>query len=167
MRKQIVTIGWVGALLLTAGAAQGAIITYNFSLDGLQEVPPVATPATGSATVVLNDVTGAVTVSGTYTDLIGTVTASHIHAPAAPGVNAGVILALTVAPPGGTSGTITGAGTLSPANVANMLAGLTYINVHSSFRPGGEIRGQVLPEPASLVMLGLLALPMLRRRREV
>ena len=40
--------------------------------------------------------------------------------------------------------------------IAGLLAGQTYLNIHTSQFPGGEIRGQlqVVPEPATLVLLG-------------
>jgi hypothetical protein len=40
---------------------------------------------------------------------------------------------------------------------AGLAAGQSYLNVHSSFAGGGEIRGQLLavPEPATLALLGL------------
>ncbi|HRF74800.1 MAG TPA: CHRD domain-containing protein, partial [Accumulibacter sp.] len=40
---------------------------------------------------------------------------------------------------------------------AGMSLGEAYVNIHTTFRPGGEIRGFLtqVPEPASLALLGL------------
>lgn len=146
-----------------AGAAQASIKVYNFALEGVQEVPAVNTTAFGSATVTLDTVSGAVSVNATYNGLLGTVTASHIHGLAGPGVNAGVIV--TLSPSGGTTGTVTGNGVLNATQIQGMLDGLCYVNVHSTFKPGGEIRGQVVPAPASLTMAGFAGLVGARRRR--
>ncbi len=154
----------VAALVASvAASSQASIVIYNIGLDGNQEVPVVNTTGFGSATVTLDTVSGAVSVVGTYSNLIGTVTASHIHGLAAAGSNAGIIVTLTHS--GGNSGTITGNGVLTSAQVTGMLAGLTYVNVHSTFKPGGEIRGQVVPAPASLAAFGLVTLAGARRRR--
>jgi len=123
--------------LVTAASAQ----TITFSLDGAQEVPPVASPGVGVCTVTLNAATGAVTVAGTYQGLAGDATAAHIHGPGAPGTSAGIVLGLGVS--GGTDGTVAGGGTLTPAQVAELQAGLYYVNVHSTAFGGGEIRGQI------------------------
>ncbi len=51
--------------------------------------------------------------------------------------------------------------------IANMNAGLTYTNIHDSQFGGGEIRGQIVPEPATtaFVVVGGLALALVQRRR--
>jgi hypothetical protein len=61
--------------------------------------------------------------------------------------------------------TLIGSATISDAFEAELLAGLWYINIHSTFRPGGEIRGQVIPEPGTLALaaFGLAALALRRR----
>jgi hypothetical protein len=38
-------------------------------------------------------------------------------------------------------------GPLTAAFEAELNAGLWYVNIHTTFRPGGEIRGQVLTAP--------------------
>lgn len=52
--------------------------------------------------------------------------------------------------------------------VGLLQSGQMYMNLHTTFSPSGEIRGQlveVVPEPASLAALGLGALALLRRKR--
>jgi len=41
---------------------------------------------------------------------------------------------------------------------------IAYFNIHTSFRPGGEIRGNIVPEPSAMLML-LTGLPVVLRRR--
>ena len=42
------------------------------------------------------------------------------------------------------------------AFLEGMLAGEAYFNIHTSFRPAGEIRGFLqVPEPATLALLGV------------
>jgi hypothetical protein len=58
-------LGTVGLLALEAPASAGTR-TYIVNMSGAQEVPPVVTGGTGQCVVTLDDVTGAVSVSGTF-----------------------------------------------------------------------------------------------------
>lgn len=118
-----------------------ATMTYTVPLTGAEEVPPVSTSATGTTTVTLDQATMMVSVSGDFSGLSSTATAAHIHGPAMPGMNAPILVPLTV--PSATSGTVTGSGPLTAAQMADLLAGRMYVNVHSMTYPMGEIRGQI------------------------
>jgi len=66
------------ALMLALPAAAHDAV-YVGSLSGAKEAPANASPGTGSATVTFNDHDLTMRVQFTYTGLLGTVTAAHIH----------------------------------------------------------------------------------------
>ena len=148
------------ALMALAGSASAVLITYDFPIDGLQEVPPVATPATGTGHVTLDTVTNELTWNISWSGLIGTVSNAHFHGAAPIGVPAGVRLGLDF-----TQNPMIGSAFISPAFANEVYSGLWYVNIHSTFRPGGEIRGQVVPAPGAAAVLGLAGLGAMRRRR--
>ena len=154
-------LGTVAALSFASPASALGTHTLHAILTGGQEVPPVATSGIGTCTIILDDVTGSVSVTGSFSGLGSTATAAHIHGLAAPGVNAGIIVALTET--GGTSGSVSGGGVLTPAEITGMLGGLTYVNVHTTINGGGEIRGQITAAVPSMpwsyaAVLAVLAL---------
>jgi len=112
------------------------------SLSGDQEVPPVATAATGTAQYTVDIVTGAINGTLTFSGLSSAATAAHIHEAAA-GVNGAVILPLSGGA-GATSGTWTISGTLTPEQLTALGNNQLYLNVHSANFSGGEIRGQII-----------------------
>jgi hypothetical protein len=167
MRRKIIW-GTMG-LMAMLGCSRSWATTWELdaNLDGLQEVPPNASPAFGQGDFTLNDVTDVVSVtSGSYNDLLGNSTVVTLN-DAAVGVNGPVIATLTLDNPGTLTGTFSGSGTITATQASDMLAGNTYVNIRSNVFPSGEIRGQltVVPEPASIGLVAGGAVLMLRRRR--
>jgi hypothetical protein len=126
-----------------AGGTSANMSVYNMQLSGSQEVPANPSTATATVTVTLNRTTGEVTVSGNFNGLTSNASAAHIHGPAAVGINGPILVPLTV--PASTSGTVTGTGTMTNVQMDDMTGGMTYINIHSTNLPNGEIRAQIVP----------------------
>ncbi len=132
----------------TTSAVDPTQPAYGGPLTGAQEVPAVATTATGQGTAVISADGSTITYLVTYSGLSGSLNAAHFHTGAA-GVAGGVILPL-VAGPSPMSGTLTaadfkasGSVTTFAQAVAAIRAGTTYFNLHTAANPGGEIRGQI------------------------
>ncbi len=108
-------------------------------LTGAQEVPAVTTSGSGSVDSSFDKSTNSLSWTVTYSGLSGPATAGHIHGPAAAGANAGVVIPFT----GDLSSPIRGKATLTAAQVADLMAGRYYVNLHTAKNPGGEIRAQL------------------------
>jgi hypothetical protein len=166
MRRSVL---WCAAAAVVTISSHASALVYNFEiiLDGLQETPPVATPATGYGTATLDDQTLQFTMNGTFQDLIGASNNAHVHGPAAIGAGpAGVLFGITW-DNGVTSGNFSFNGVITAGQAQTIIDELAYVNIHSAFRPGGEIRGQILPvpEPTTAALLTTGAAVLLRRRR--
>ena len=149
----IVAIAAAGAMLACGDDPTGSTgaITYVARMSGANEVPVVATGATGTATYTLTgkSLSYRVTVSG----LSGNAAASHIHMGAA-AVNGRILFPFNAAqvqsgevasgivdltlPVSDGQTSIPGDSLLKLLNL-----GLLYTNVHTAAHPGGEIRGQI------------------------
>jgi hypothetical protein len=127
--------------LLAAGAAHAATKVFKATMDGSSEVPPTASAGTGAVTATLDTASRKLTWEVTYSGLTGPAMAAHIHGPADPGKNAGVVVPLTV----GSGSPIKGSKVLTPAEVADLEAAKYYVNIHTAANKGGEIRGQLTP----------------------
>ena len=122
-----------GALLVGGCMTMGA---SDVAMSGSQEVPPVNTAASGTASIT---VAADKSVSGTVTTTGVASVAAHIHDGAA-GKNGPVIVPLTK---DGDTYRVPAGAKLTEAQMASFKAGNLYINVHSAANPDGEIRGQL------------------------
>lgn len=161
-------------LLCSVAVSNAAIVKFNLSPPGsdsavglspLNETHAVTnssgTVATGSgdtvsggilfdtATSTLQLAVGYGSAAG-FSDLTGPPTAMHIHGPAPVGQPAGVVVSLAplhfphVNPANG--GLILGTVIYSTNDVAALLGGSNYINIHTALNPGGELRAQLIPD---------------------
>jgi len=140
------------------GEIRGQIVPLHMlvALNGASEVPPVTNTsprATGSLTFIGSQLFYDISYSG----LSSSATAAHIHGPADTTTSTNVIVPL--ASPSGTNGTISGVVTLTPEQMAFVLAGQTYINIHTLINGNGEIRGQIWPIQFRVSMNGVSEVP--------
>ena len=152
--------GFAAALLLAAcGGPKGSDTEFTSALSASNEIPTNPSTATATANYTVSGST--VSYSVTYSGLSGPPTVSHIHV-GTETVNGGVVVPFSGLP-AAASGTFSG--TFDSSNVAAgaaggvtitkndlnsllnaMKNGQVYTNIHTTARPNGEIRGQILPK---------------------
>ncbi len=117
------------------------VITFQASLNGMNEVPPNNSTSTGVATLTYDTIAKKFDIVVTFSGI--TPAAGHIHrAPA--GVAGGVVFGFTnplTSPFTYTSPVLT------DAQQNDLYNGQYYVNIHSSAFPDGEIRGQLIRMP--------------------
>jgi CHRD domain len=142
-------------------------------LTGYEEVPSVSTTGSGNFTARISNDGSQIDWELSYSDLEGAIQQSHIHfgqagvnggisvflctnlgngpagiqpCPAPPATISGTILAADVSPniPATAAARTQGINTGEIDELVKaMRAGATYVNVHSTLWPGGEIRSQI------------------------
>ncbi len=120
------------------GTVRAETVTFNGTMTGATEVPAKTTDGKGAATASLDTATKMLTYQVDYSGLSGAATAGHFHGPAEAGANAPVVL-----PFAAPASPIKGTATLTDAQMADLMAGKWYANIHTAANPGGEIRGQM------------------------
>jgi hypothetical protein len=134
-RRATIAVAALVALASTSALAKNVVV----QLTGKNEVPPVASAATGQGTFVVNDdrtLSGSITTSG----LNGS--GAHLHVGAA-GKNGPV--AVPLAKSGDNGWSVPKDAKLTDEQYKAFQQGDLYVNVHSPAHPDGEIRAQLKP----------------------
>jgi hypothetical protein len=179
MRRSSRALMMTAALMLSATAANAAVIDFLGILSGLNEVPANGSPGTGTVNVTLDTTAQTIEINVTFTGLTAPDSGAHIHCCAPLGTNvivATTLPAFTGFPLGVTSGSfdhtfslldttfynpafVTAHGGTIPsaeaAFTAGLEAGMAYFNIHDANFPAGEIRSQLSPVPGPVVGVGL------------
>jgi CHRD domain len=136
--------GWLSlsffAVFIMCCAAQADQLKFKADLAA---GPGITSSGKGAATASLDTATKTLTWSVEYSGLSGPATVAHIHGPADPGADAGVVVPFT----GSLASPIKGSATLTDTQIGQLEAGKWYINIHTAANKGGEIRGQLVPSP--------------------
>lgn len=123
-------------------ATNEGIIKISADLSPNSEIHPVVSDADGEVEVTVDKSNNKLTWEIEYEDLTGSVTDAHFHGPALAGEKADVALQID----GDLSNPIKGEATLTTAQIADLLAGKWYVNLHTGANPDGEIRAQLTPK---------------------
>lgn len=171
MRTKTIVLSLAAFAALTAVAIAQGFNNIKELLTGYEEVPSVSTGASGQFQARIRG--EVIEWQLSYSDLEGAVQQSHIHignvgvnggitvflctnlgngpagtqaCPAPPATISGTIFAADVSPNiPATAGARTQGLNTGQINelIAAMRAGATYVNVHSTLWPGGEVRSQI------------------------
>lgn len=138
---------------------------FTSTINGLNEVPPLGGQGNGAVKAEL--VGTRLTVTGSFAGLTGDFNRSiaggaHLHN-GANGVNGGVLISLKTATNPDNKGGMFVADSNSFVLTADQLAlvnsGGLYVNIHTTTSAGGEIRGQLLPDPNNFPTIATITSP--------
>jgi hypothetical protein len=173
MRRLVVSIAVIALVSASSVVLAQGFKKISEFLTGYEEVPSVSTTATGEFNAKISNDGTRIDWTLSYADLEGAIQQSHIHfgqagvnggisvflctnlgngpagiqpCPAPPATISGTILAADVSPniPATAAARTQGINTGEIDELVKaMRAGATYVNVHSTLWPGGEIRSQI------------------------
>jgi hypothetical protein len=119
-----------------AALAKTVNLTGTFATENMATTTPG-----GGVKATLDTVTRELKYTITYSGLSGPVEAAHFHGPAIAGEEAGVLVPI----PGPYASGMSGKAKVTAATEKDLLAGKTYVNLHTAAEPNGEARAQISP----------------------
>ena|SRR5215218_4837709 len=137
--RRLIFAAMIGGGLVWSAVASAEVVNLKADLKAANEVPPNDSPATGTAEATFDTATKTLTWTVTFTGLTGPAIGAHFHGPGEHGKNAGIVVPFNFV-----KSPIKGSTVLLEAQVADLMAGKWYANIHSEKHPGGEIRGQLV-----------------------
>ena len=173
MRRLVVSIAVIALVSASSVVLAQGFKKISEFLTGYEEVPSVSTTASGEFNAKISNDGSRIDWTLSYEDLEGAIQQAHIHfgqagvnggisvflctnlgngpagiqpCPAPPATISGTILAADVSPniPATAAARTQGINTGEIGELVRaMRAGATYVNVHSTLWPGGEIRSQI------------------------
>ena len=182
MKRLVSCLALVLTMLVTPNLLAANII-YRSTMSGPSEAPPNNSPGASIGTIVFDNVAMTMSFSTPFVDLISPSTAAHLHCCTAEPLlgTAPIAIGFDDFPTGVREGLyyrvfdLSDPATYAPAFLSAhggtvaaardfLLAGIngnqSYLNIHSSRYPAGEIRGFLVqldpvPEPSTWLMLGV------------
>jgi uncharacterized protein (DUF1800 family) len=153
----------VQAIAYLDGLTDSAVVSGAYALGSLPTLflatltsqGMSSSPGSGSATLLLAADGLSAVLRFHYTNLTTPKISEHIHGPADPGVSGPILFDIDATPPqpdGSYLWTFVPVGTTTVPQIADAIrSGRTYLNIHTSRYPSGEIRGQFLLSTGSQV----------------
>lgn len=120
----------------------------TIQLSGANEVPVVTSNGTGSAALTYDPATKMLSyqISWQLGNPSSNTTGMHFHGAenGSPAISSDIVIPIDVTSFSGSSGTLSGSTpVLTDTQIAQLLNGKWYLNIHSSVYPNGEMRGNI------------------------
>jgi Cu/Zn superoxide dismutase len=128
--------GFTFVLVGTMSVAQAEMLKFGANLTAGEETPATDSKGMGTAEVMVDTDAKKVSWTVKVDGLTGDATAAHIHGPAAVGEKAGPEIDMSKA-------IMEGSADITDAQIVDIKAGKTYVNIHTAKFPDGEVRGQL------------------------
>ena len=150
MKRAILALALLAAIAIPTSAIGAAKRTFHVRLTGAKEVPRNSSNATGTASFTISRNGRSIRYRLTAHGLHGKPTAAHIHLGGRK-VAGGIMIALKLRPFHPPASGVVTKKSFTPVGsvktfaqaIRAIRAGKTYVNIHTTKFPAGEIRGQI------------------------